>query len=91
MTSNNLQIVEVPVLSTIVLDEAEKIVKTHKIDFLDAFQIVTIIQGKFRVFGSESTILITADSGLAKAARAKNVRVWDCTSEPAPDHLEELT
>jgi predicted nucleic acid-binding protein len=82
----NLQIDdEVSVLSPVVLSEAERLIKTYEIDFLDCFQIVTILQGQFRFLGPESkSILITGDRDLAKAARAEGARVWECTSEPAP-------
>ncbi len=81
----NLQIDEVSILSPAVASEAVRLIQTHKIDFLDCFQIVTILQGRFRALSSESkSILITADRGLAKAARAEGARVWECTSEPAP-------
>ena len=67
------------------MTEAERLIKQHKIDFLDCFQIVTILHGKFRVLGPDSkSILITADRALAKAARAEGARVWECTSEPPP-------
>lgn len=80
-----LQVDEVPILKPFVLKEAERLIKTHKIDFLDCFQIVTILHGQFHVLGPESkSILITADHGLAKAARAEGARVWDCTSELSP-------
>jgi predicted nucleic acid-binding protein len=37
----NLQVDEVSILSPVVHTEAERIIKTYKVDFLDAFQIVT--------------------------------------------------
>jgi predicted nucleic acid-binding protein len=79
----NLRIDEVPILS--VFSKAERLIKTHGIDFLDCLQIVTIMEGQFRnsVLGSQS-ILITADRPLAKAARAEGARVWKCTTEDAP-------
>jgi predicted nucleic acid-binding protein len=81
----NLQVDEVSILSPVVHSEAERLIKTYKIDFLDSFQIVTILHGRFRHSGPESkSILITADRSLAKAARAEGARVWECTSEPAP-------
>ena len=81
----NLQIDEVSILLPVVRDEAERLIKTYQIDFLDCFQIVTVLQGRFRHFVAESqSILITADRELAKAARAEGARVWECTSEPAP-------
>jgi predicted nucleic acid-binding protein len=84
----NLEIIdEVPVLSPVVFKEAERLIQKYKkeIDFIDCFQIITLIYGKnnFMVADSKS-ILITADRALAKAARAEDVKVWECTSEPAP-------
>ncbi|MBZ5524760.1 MAG: PIN domain-containing protein [Acidobacteriia bacterium] len=81
----NLQIDEVPILSTLVSTEAERLIQKYKIDFIDCFQIVTILYGQFRHLGPDSkSILITADRRLAKVARAEGARVWECTSEPAP-------
>lgn len=81
----NLQIDEVPILSPIVVSEAERLIKAHKIDFIDCFQIVTILHGRYRFLGPESkSILITADRDLAQAARAEGAKVWECTSETAP-------
>jgi hypothetical protein len=75
----------VEILSPDVVSEASRLIQTYKIDFLDCFQIVTILRGEFRHLCAESkSILITADRGLAKAARAEGARVWECTSEPAP-------
>jgi predicted nucleic acid-binding protein len=82
----NLRQDEVSILSPVVFSEAERLIKKHKIDFLDCFQIVTIMHGQFRVLSASSqSILITADRPLAKAARAEGARVWECTSEPAPN------
>lgn len=81
----NLEIDEVDILNPIVMNEAERLIRKHGIDFLDCFQIVTILHGKYHVLGLDSkSILITADKDLAKAARAEGARVWECTSEPAP-------
>lgn len=81
----NLRVEDVPILSQIVTTEAERLIKKYKIDFLDCFQIVTIMHGRFAVLGPNSqSILITADRDLAKAARAEGAKVWECTSEAAP-------
>jgi predicted nucleic acid-binding protein len=82
----NLRQDDVPILSQVVFSEAERLIKKYKIDFLDCFQIVTILHGQFRVLGPNSkSILITADARLANAARSEGARVWECRSEPAPD------
>jgi predicted nucleic acid-binding protein len=82
---SNLQVDEVPILTPLVFKEAERMIQKHKIDFIDCFQIVTVLHGKYRVLvGVSQSILITADRGLAKAARAEGARVWECTTEPPP-------
>jgi predicted nucleic acid-binding protein len=82
----NLQIDEVPILSPIAFSEAERLIQTHTIDFIDCFQIVTILHGQFQHLIEESkSVLITADRELAKAARGEGAKVWECTSEPPPE------
>jgi predicted nucleic acid-binding protein len=77
---------QMSVLSPAVRDEAERLIKTYPIDFLDAFQLVTIMQGKWRNFrGKSKPLLITADKKLSAAARAEGLDAWDCINEPAPD------
>ena len=81
----NLRIDEVPILNPLVFTEAERLFQKYKIDFIDCFQIVTILTGQFRFLCSDSkSILITADRALATAARAEDARVWEVTTEPAP-------
>jgi predicted nucleic acid-binding protein len=85
VTGNTFQTDEVPILEPIVISEAERLIAKYKIDFVDCFQIVTIMRGKFRIFnGPSQSILITADRELSRVARAEGARVWECTSEPAP-------
>jgi len=82
-----LQIDETDILLPIVSVEAERLIRkwNHKIDFLDCFQIVTLLRGRNRVLVCESqSVLITADDDLANAARAEGARVWQFRSEPAP-------
>lgn len=82
----NLEVDEVSILLPIVAEDAARLIQRHRIDFLDCFQIVTILHGRFRhLVGASQSVLITADRQLAKAARAEGVRVWECTSEPPPE------
>lgn len=70
--------------------EAESMVKKHEIDFVDAFQIVTIKKGLARFLAGESqTMLITADSGLAEAARRECIRVWCFSEEELPQGIAQ--
>lgn len=68
-----------------IFDEVESVVKKYGIDISDAFQIVTIKRGKYsRCSGESQSLLITADKGLAKAARNEGIKVWLCLNEPVP-------
>ena len=83
---NTFEVDEVPTLWPVVSSEAERLITKYKIDFIDCFQIVTIMRGRFKIFiaGSQS-VLITADRELARVARAEGARVWECTTESPPD------
>jgi len=87
----NLRVEDVPILSQVVTTEAERLIKKHKIDFLDCFQIITMMRGRFAMLGPNSqSILITADRDLAMAARAEGAKVWECTTEAAPTQYSEV-
>jgi predicted nucleic acid-binding protein len=84
----NLRQEAISILPSIVTTETERLDTTYKIGFVDCFQIATLRHGRFRVLGPNSqAILITADRGLAKAARAEGAKVWECTREPAPGEV----
>ncbi len=56
------------------------------LDLSDAFQIMSVKQGYFSVLVNDSsTVLITADTDLASAARREGVRVWNVLLEPPPN------
>lgn len=66
--------------------KVEQIASNNQLDLSDALQLYTIKHGKYSHMGPESaSILITADVPLAIAARAMDIRVWNCSKEPAPD------
>ncbi len=65
--------------------ETERIAKKHNIDLSDALQLVALKTGFYKFLSEPSKpLLITADSGLAEAARAEGFKVWNCVREPAP-------
>jgi hypothetical protein len=82
---HKLQLDDLEMLAPQFRSEAERLMNVHRIDFVDAVQIVTLMKGRYQhlVEGSQS-ILITADRALAKAARTEGARVWECTTEPSP-------
>jgi predicted nucleic acid-binding protein len=64
---------------------AQAMAKKYSLDLSDAFQILSVKEGFFsRMSGDSSTILVTADEGLAKAARSEGIKVWYCMKEPVP-------
>ncbi len=79
-----LRIDEVP-LDVHLQQEAERLIKSYGIDFVDGIQIVTLRTGPYSVFiGGSRSLFVTADRSLARAARLEGARVWDCTAEVCP-------
>ncbi|GDY36691.1 type II toxin-antitoxin system VapC family toxin [Acidovorax sp. NB1] len=68
-----------------VFNDVQEIANKHSLDISDAFQIVSVKSGYFSALANESqTLLITADQGLATAARAEGAKVWYILGEPPP-------
>jgi len=69
-------------------DRALQLTKNYqnKIDFIDALQIVDVLEGPFKIFlGPSRTLLITTDRNLRDAAKAEGVDVWFPADEIEPD------
>lgn len=64
--------------------EAERMVKTHNIDFLDAFQIISVRDSWHYLAPPSKPILITADNGLSKAAAKEGIKLWYCRETHRP-------
>jgi len=57
----------------------------HSLDWSDALQIYTVLKGKWAGSRNEcTTLFVTADGGLAGAARQEGLRVWDLMKEDRP-------
>jgi predicted nucleic acid-binding protein len=85
LSTGEINIEEPDIKHQDVIKEVEEICVKYGLDVADAFQIVTLKRSFKDVgIGESKPILITADSGLAAAARAENLRVWNCETEPAP-------
>ena len=62
-----------------------QLAEKFQLDLSDAFQILSVQQGAHSIFVNDSaTVLVTADNGLAAAARSEGIRVWNVMLEPAP-------
>lgn len=84
--NGRIEIVETQLQKISIWNKTEKLVKKYdKIDVSDALQIVTIQTHFTKNFCEDSkTILMTADSELANAARNEGLGVWNCIKEDAP-------
>ena len=68
-----------------VFRDVQAVADRNSLDLSDAFQIVSVKSGYFSPLAGESrTILVTADEGLAKAARKESIRAWHVLGEPEP-------
>ena len=64
----------------------EALARKHGLDLADALQLFTLQHGPFsHLCGDSTSVLISGDRGLVKAATAEGIRVWYCREGPAPD------
>jgi predicted nucleic acid-binding protein len=63
---------------------AEDLVRLHAIDFLDAFQLMSVNNSWSNLASSHKPLLITADSKLAQAAEKEGIQAWLCRDTPSP-------
>jgi predicted nucleic acid-binding protein len=81
---DRIELADMDISDSEIFWEVEKTAKLYGLDIVDAYQIVTIKKDYFSRFPEAQPILVTADSGLAEAARKEGIRVWDCLKEQAP-------
>ena len=70
--------------SSVVAADAERMVKNHGIDFLDAFQLISVRDSWHYLAFPSKPILITADNKLSKAAKSEGIKVWFCRETHSP-------
>lgn len=79
LRSTRLNIKSVSITDPAIFFEVEELGKQHKLDLVDALQIVNLQHSAFE------SRLITADEQLATAAISEGFEVWDCLREPKPE------
>jgi len=85
LRGQTLEIEDIGISDSSIFDEVERLAAKHSLDVSDAYQLLTLQRGGFSsLTGDSKPILITADRGLAAAARKEGLRVWDCLRDPAP-------
>jgi predicted nucleic acid-binding protein len=73
-----------------VIFEVGELVKKYSLDYSDALQIYTVLKGKWSGKRFEcTTVFVTADSDLAKAARQEGLRVWNLSKEANPPDWDD--
>ena len=63
---------------------AERLVRLHGIDFLDAFQLISINNSWSNLAPPHRPLFITADSKLAQSAEKEGIQAWLCRDTPSP-------
>ncbi|MGA2515696.1 MAG: type II toxin-antitoxin system VapC family toxin [Thermodesulfobacteriota bacterium] len=81
---DRIELADMDISDSEIFWEVEKTAKRYGLDIVDAYQIITIKKDLFSRFQEAQPILVTADSGLAEAARKEGFRVWDYLNEQAP-------
>ena len=73
-----------------VIIEVGELVKKYSLDYSDALQIYTVLKGKWRGNRSQcTTVFVTADSKLAKAAIDEGLRVWNPLDKSNPPDWDD--
>ncbi|WP_018016466.1 type II toxin-antitoxin system VapC family toxin [Teredinibacter turnerae] len=69
----------------VILGKVQSLVDLYSLDFSDALQLLTVKEGDFSFFVEESeTLFVTADKGLALAAKNENIKIWCCINGEPP-------
>lgn len=67
------------------LTSVEALAKKYSLDLSDALQLATIQRGKYSHMGpNSSSVLVTADAKLARAAESEGIRAWNCILSEQP-------
>lgn len=81
-----IQVHDIPITDPNMYSRVDKLAKRYRLDVIDAFQLVTLEEGFVAplIRTASECVLITADGGLAEAAREEGLKVWDCVRESSP-------
>lgn len=84
--SSSSRISDLDFTETATFFKAKEIAERNQLDLSDAFQILSVKNGYFSVLANDSsTVLVTADKGLADAARGEGLHAWNLMLEEAPE------
>lgn len=73
-----------------VIFEVRELVNKYSLDYSDALQIYTVLRGQWSGTRFQCTsVFVTVDSELAKAARNEGLRVWNPMESPNPPEWDQ--
>lgn len=79
------KIKDIDLTNPLTFHQAQALVQKTGLDLSDVFQILSVKEGYFSDLINDSrTLLVTADNGLAAAAKTEGIRVWSVMEENAP-------
>jgi predicted nucleic acid-binding protein len=82
-SSKNLP--DLDLIDPMTFPKVQSLARKYSVDLSDAFQILSVKTGfASPMIGKSQTILVTADKGLAGAARSEGIRAWNVMTEPFP-------
>lgn len=78
-----IEVHDIPIADLNTYSKVDKLAKQYSLDVIDAFQLVSLKEGFVAPLRGTSSecVLVTADDGLAKAARQEGLKAWDCVHE----------
>ena len=87
-TAEKIEIEPIELNNLDIFKKVSKLSMDYDLDVADAIQIYSILEGKYRHLTKESSsVLITADDKLERAAKINGIRVWNCGKNAKPDWL----
>ena len=81
---SELEVLKADFTSHSAFADAERMAKEHRIDFIDAFQLVSCRSSWSHLGPSSQPLLVTADGPLSKAAREEGIKCWYCRETHRP-------
>ena len=83
--ASSAQVRDLDFADPLTFSETKALAERNALDLSDAFQIMSVKRGYFSVLVNDSaTVLVTADKGLAVAARLEGIRAWNLMLESPP-------
>lgn len=84
--NESIRIIPGDYLSLSAFTEAERIFKAHRIDLIDALQLISARDSWPYLASPSKPILLTADKALSRAAGKEGLKSWYCCTTRSPKY-----